>query len=320
MVVGEIPFVPLLLPKLLGGNDSFREERKALLPQEVAGHISAPGHGVTLVKRPVQRCHEFLNRNVVAGFEAPLVGSFQHKPLTEGMMRITGQAHILIQIETKPGGKRLGRIGLPFIDKGLRAFPHILVYHRLNAFLPVLCRLFVPEWSLLFRGKTVQFLFIIGPDNRFDGALQFREENFEVGIRIPGERPRQRHSFLRADAVLPDNLQHVITGTAFRNLAVAVHTHIMCRVVHVVLVHHKHLAQIVRLPRFAENLTLKITQRGVIPARTAAVLVLHAGYREFPDGGKRLRHLRPQACSGQDGCCKDSKGYPDVFLHNIKTL
>ena len=81
--------------------------------------------------------------------------------------------------------------------------------------------------------------------------------------------------------MLTDYFEHVVAGAPLGYLAIAMHANVVCGVVHIVFVHHEHLAEVIGFSRLAQDLTLEVTQRGKVPARTAAVLVFHAGYRQL---------------------------------------
>ena len=81
--------------------------------------------------------------------------------------------------------------------------------------------------------------------------------------------------------MLTDYFEHVVAGAPLGYLAIAMHANVVCGVVHIVFVHHEHLAEVIGFSRLAQDLTLEVTQRGKVPARSAAVLVFHAGYRQL---------------------------------------
>ena len=81
-------------------------------------------------------------------------------------------------------------------------------------------------------------------NNTADIALQAREELVEVGQRIAYKRARCGHGLLRTDAVMTNDIDDIIARSAFGYLAVAVHAHIVGGIVHIVVVDHKHLAEV----------------------------------------------------------------------------
>ena len=80
--------------------------------------------------------------------------------------------------------------------------------------------------------------------------------------------------------------------------------------VHIILVGHKHFAEVVGLAGLAKDLTLELAHGGVGPARAAAVLVLHGGDGVLLDGGEAeclfvgsffVLCIGVDSCHGQDG-------------------
>ena len=230
------------------------------------------------------------------------------------MVRVAGEAHIVIPIESQALGKRLWRIGFPFIYESIWARAHIAVDERLDVFLPSGLGRFLSDGGLFLRGKAVELGFAAVPNDAANFTLQFREKDFEVGQRVSRERTRGRHSFFRADPVPADDFNDIVAGTAFRYLAVAVHTDIVRGVVHIVLVHYEHLAQVIGFSGLPENLALQETQRGVVPARAAAVLILDAGNGQFLDRGEGLGGLG--RCYG--GTQQKESQSVNVLFHNVK--
>ena len=306
MVVGEIPVVPLLLPQLLGGQDTVLQDRKAFLPQEISGNVSAPGHRVAGIQRFVQHRHQLFDGNVVTGSQPPFVGSFDDKPLIERMVRKAGQADIVVRIESQTFGEGAGRIGLSLTDESLRAFPYVLINDALHIALPAGSRRLVPERRLLFRGEPVQLRLAFAPYDAAYQTLQFREKNFEVGQRIACHRARGGHGVLRTDSVPADHFDHVVAGAALRNLAVAVHPDVVLGTVHVILADDEHFAQVIGPACFPQDLALQKSQRGVIPAGAAAILILHACDRNLLDRGKSPGALCRYPRGNQHGRGKSS--------------
>ena len=89
----------------------------------------------------------------------------------------------------------------------------------------------------------------------------------------------------------PIHREHIVCRAAFREAAVAVHPHVVDRLVHVVLVRHEHLAEVVRLSRLPEDFSLEESRCRIVPAGAAAVLVLHWRDRVLLHGGKHERVL-----------------------------
>ena len=80
--------------------------------------------------------------------------------------------------------------------------------------------------------------------------------------------------------------QYVFRATALSELAVTVITHYLNGTLHVSLVGHKTLAEVVVLASGFQNLSLEEREGRVVPAGARTVLVLHAGDRILLDGGE----------------------------------
>ena len=109
-------------------------------------------------------------------------------------MRIARQTHIVVKVQSQTLGKRLRRVCLALIHERLRTTAKVFLDDRLHTILPM-----------------GQGCLGVLADDASHGALQFREEHLEISQRIARQRTWCRHGILRTDAVLADNLQHVVT-------------------------------------------------------------------------------------------------------------
>ena len=71
--------------------------------------------------------------------------------------------------------------------------------------------------------------------------------------------------------------EHILGRTTLCKLAVAVVTHHLDGTLHIGLVGHESLAEVVALAGSFQNFRLEEREGGVVPARTAAILVFDAG-------------------------------------------
>ena len=158
---------------------------------------------------------------------------------------------------------------LALVGEVLRAFAEIGVEDALQAHFPL-------------GGEFLALVFGYGGHIR----LQQGEELVEVIERVAVQAAGEGHGVLRADAVVLDAVEGVVDRSALCELAVAVQPHHLNGTVHVGLVGHEALAEVIGLARCLQDLGLKEAQRGVVPAGARAVLVLDAGNLVFLDGGE----------------------------------
>ena len=176
----------------------------------------------------------------------------------------TRDAHIIVLVDAQSLGERLGRILLALIGEPFRAFPQVGVEDSLQTHLPL-------------RGQFCA----VSLGDRLHVGLQCGKKLREVGQRVANHRTRPCHRFFGTDAMAVDYLKHVVGRAALREAAAAVHPHVILGTVHIVLVGHKHLAQVIHLARSTQQFGLDKTNCRIVPARAAAVLVLHRSDRVF---------------------------------------
>ena len=168
------------------------------------------------------------------------------------------QRHIIVEIQSQTLGKRLWRIAAAFVSKCFRFLANIGIQDTLQSHFPLWTQLFCTAFG-----------------NSFHVRFQYGKKLIEVGKRIAHKCSGLGHCFLRTNAVAPNHADHIVTGTALRKTAVAMHADMILRTVHIVVMRYEHLTEIVSLSCLTENLTLQKTDGGIIPARTRTVLVLH---------------------------------------------
>ena len=137
MVVGEAPVVPLLLAQLLGGNDSVGQIRNGRSAVEIAADVAAPCYSVPCVKSAVQHVEKLIDGDVVAGFQTPLVGSFDDEPLAERMVGIACKAYIVVEVQSKTCREVLRGVTLAFILEVAGGGAYIFVYQLLDTVFPM---------------------------------------------------------------------------------------------------------------------------------------------------------------------------------------
>ena len=167
------------------------------------------------------------------------------------MVRVGSDRHVVVHVEAERACKGLRRVVLALIGEVLGALAEVGVEDALKAHLPL-----AGDLGSLVRGDTLHV------------RLQEREELVEVVERVAIERSGERHGILGADTVVLQHVVNVVCRSTLCELHVAVVADDLYGAVHVVLVGHEALAEVVGLARALEDLRLEVAQGRVGPAGT----------------------------------------------------
>ena len=206
--------------------------------------ISAPSHRVAFVYRVIDYAHHVLQGHVVHLVHAPVVGHFQCEGLPERVMRVGGDAHVVVRIQ----------------------------FQGFDPFLWCVLFAFVGE----LRGAGAQVGVIDGLQTLFPYGRQFLHalQGFQVsagngiqlgmngqGVSGPCAVTDSGHCFLGNQAVVFHAVQHVVCRATRGKSHVAVHTEAVFGAIHHGLVDHVHLGEIHYLTFVhAHDLALKKTE------------------------------------------------------------
>ena len=165
------------------------------------------------------------------------------------MVGVAGNAHVVVEVQTEAGSKRLRGIGLAFVGEGFGAFAEIGIENTLQTDLPL----------------AREFLSLVLGDGIHVGFQQ-REKLVEVVERIAIESAGKRHGIFGADTVSLQCGEYILGRATLCKLAVAVIADNLNGTLHIGFVFYKRLAQVVGLTCSLENLSLEEGEGREVPA------------------------------------------------------
>ena len=206
-------------------------------------HVTAPSDGVSVHDGVVDNAHHVVHRNVPAQRPAPVVLHLHSKLCPERMVCVAGDRHIVVELQTEALSKSLRCVGLALIFEALGTLAQIRVEYALKAHLP--CR---SESLGIALGHSLHI------------RSEHVEELVEVGKRVAVESAGQRHGVLGADTVVLEAVEYIEMASALSERHVTVHAHRHHGTVHICLVSHEHLAEVIGLAGVLQDLTLKVRE------------------------------------------------------------
>ena len=159
------------------------------------------------------------------------------------MVCVAGDRHIVVELQTEALCKGLRCVGLALIFEALGTLAQIRVEYALKAHLP--CR---SESLGIALGHSLHI------------RSEHVEELVEVGKRVTVESAGQRHGILGADTVVLEAVEHIEMASALSERHVTVHAYRHHGTVHICLVSHEHLAEVIGLAGVLQDLALKVRE------------------------------------------------------------